>query len=105
MIRDINDPRVALVMRAIDRAIASPDNSLPSLVAGALLDYPWSIAGDSRFTYDGSEWTPGQMRAVVLAYACVCPEVEIDELAEEAREKLEWCEWWDREGRTEAGAA
>lgn len=97
MSRTESDPRVALVARALDRAIASPHamtSGIVANVAGALLDYTWQISGP-RFEYDGSEWTAASMRSIVLAFACICPEVEIDELAVEAERLIKWVEWWD----------
>ena len=95
--RSAADPRVVRIMAALDRAAASPDRSALTLVAGTII-----TLGDTTFPLEG--WNPDGARAIVLAYALNAPERGVDAMAEVADAKLEWCEWWDREGWAQSGA-
>jgi hypothetical protein len=89
---------VKRIMRAIDRAIASPyatcDGLAPRVIEG-ILD-PGLISSH----YDS--WTHEGMRAVVLANAIHAPADELRDMAANADERLEWVEWWERNGWIES---
>jgi hypothetical protein len=96
MSRDINDLRVALVIRALDRAVESPDANSST---GAVIDVVGSVIitlGNNCERFLG--WDAGGVRAVVLAYAQNAPDEELDAMAKMAIDQHEWCVWWDAPG-------
>jgi hypothetical protein len=104
--RTVDDPRVALILAAVDRGEQSdrahaddPDNGCQRSMASKIVDR-WANCPE-RF-HDERGWEPEAIRAFVLAYALNCPDNVLEEACCEARECIEWCEWWDAEGYDEA---
>src|SRR5690606_5217797 len=70
MSRTVNDPRVAIIIAALDRAAESDrlhPGGLFGTVASSIVD-GW-INCPERFVYDDNGWTDDGIRAFVLAYA------------------------------------
>jgi hypothetical protein len=92
--RDLNDIRVALVVRALDRALASPHTVMAG-VAGQIVTRG-SCCEDFEIPH---RWKDAQaVRAVVMAYALNAPDEFLDDMAEQAIRQHRWIEWWDTEG-------
>lgn len=93
--RSVDDPRVRRVLRAIDRAIASPhdrESGLAQSVTEAILTEGTTVS--DRY----SAWSRDGLRALVLAYARHAPSAELTALAREADRQFDRMEHWDRRG-------
>lgn len=98
--RTPSDPRIVLIMSALDRAdqsdqIDGTEIDLLATVAGSIVD-AWG--GCPERWYGEHGWTVDGIRAFVLAYALNCPDDELDDAADEARERIKWTEWYDAPG-------
>lgn len=93
MARNVNDSRVALVAKTLDRALASPHNIIREV--GSAIFTRGECAED--FSVAGV-WSAEAVRSVVMAFAIHAPDRFLDDMAKAAKAELEWCEWWDAEG-------
>lgn len=100
MSRDVNDPRVVMIVAALDRAeqcdgLDGTEIDLLATVAGSIVD-AWGSCPERWYGEHG--WTIAGIRAFVLAYATNCPDDELDDAADEARKQIAWAEWYDAPG-------
>ena len=96
--RTENDRRVRKVMAAVARITASPH--LRDRNAG-VLDTAFEkiyMFGDSCARFDGDNWTPEAVRAIVLAIALNAPSKALDQLVVAAERAREFVEYWDERG-------
>jgi hypothetical protein len=96
MSRDSNDPRVALIIRALDRAAESRDGGSGSQTAINVVGSMIIERGNNCEQFLG--WDVSAVRAVVLAYAQHSPEWMLDAMAQMAIDQHAWCVWWDAPG-------
>ena len=98
--RGKDDPRVALVTSALERSLAHPnrEHDLVSLTLAALLLYttPGVLTTD-EVTERFIGWPADDVRALVLAFALHCPEAELEQMAERARDELVFLEDMERD--------
>jgi len=101
-VRRKSDPRVRVVMSAMERALASPfatDDGVALTVAGYFVTLDSPITG---WFDDNHDWEPQAFVEIVRAYALNAPSSVLDLMVRIARKQTRWVEWWDEIGWAES---
>lgn len=102
MNRTVNDRRVRKIMAAVGRITASPH--LRDRTSGVLDNAFETIYmfGHTSALFDGDNWTPEAVHAIVLVVALNAPPKVFDQMVVAAEKARKFVEYWDERGWIEA---